>query len=111
MSVEGLWTTEFYGLYGWENRGVVVLEKGRVLGGGRNHFSVGKYELDGEGFYMILDIEYHGPAQTLLGSADKMMTIEFKGNLEDGHIEGSVSRRETPRQSLMFRLTKRADVP
>jgi hypothetical protein len=111
VSVEGLWTTEFYGLYGWENRGVLVMEKGRVLGGGRNHFSVGTYEFSRGEFKMVIDMEYHGPPQTLLGSSDKHITIEFKGHLEDGHIEGSVSRPETPRQSLMFRLTKRADVP
>jgi hypothetical protein len=111
MSIQGLWTSEFYGLYGWENSGVVVLEKGRALGGGRNHFSIGSYELSGDEFRMNIDIEYHGPPRTLFGSSDKHISITLNGQVRDDTIEGSVFCSESPRQSLMFRLTKRADVP
>ena len=36
MSIEGIWTTEVYGAFGWENRGVFVLENGRILIEGRD---------------------------------------------------------------------------
>lgn len=111
MSIEGLWTSELYGLYGWENSGVLVLEKGRALGGGRSHFSVGSYELNDGEFSMTIDIEYHGPPRTLFGSSDKRITVTLKGEVQDNSIEGTACRPETPRQTLMFRLTKRADVP
>lgn len=110
MSIQGLWTSEFYGLYGWENSGVVVLEKDRALGGGRNHFTIGTYELSGEEFSMTIDIEYHGPPRTLFGSSNKKITLKLTGDVRDSSIEGSVFRPESPRQSLLFRLTKRADV-
>ena len=33
MSIEGIWTGEVYGPFGWDNRGVFVLENGRIVGG------------------------------------------------------------------------------
>ena len=111
MSIHGLWTSEFYGLYGWENNGMVVLDDGRALGGGRHHFSVGTYEVSGKEFRMAIDIEYHGPPRTLFGSSDKKISLKLIGEMRDSSIEGSVFRSESPRQSLMFRLTKRADIP
>ena len=111
MSIQGLWTSEIYGLQGWENNGVVVLENGRVMGGGRHHFSTGSYEVTGEEFSMSLDIEYHGPPRTLFGSSDKRITLALTGQIGDNTIEGSIFRPESPKQSLMCRLTKRVDIP
>lgn len=111
MSIKGLWTSEFYGLHGWENTGVIVLNDGWVLGGGRHHFSRGSYEVSGEEFSMSLDVEYHGKPRTLFGSSDRKMSLEWVGQTGKETIEGSVFRPQNPRQSLMFRLTRRADIP
>lgn len=111
MSIQGLWTSEIYGLHGWENNGVVVLENGRALGGGRNHFSVGSYEISGEDLSMSIDIDYHGPPRTLFGSSDKKISIQLNGQIGNGMVEGAVFRPENPKLTLMFRLTKRADIP
>ena len=108
MSVEGLWTGELYGLQGWENSGVLVLERGRALGGGRNHFATGSYDVSGEDFSLTLNIEYHGPPRTLFGASEKRIEIRYEGKVADGVIEGSVFRPHNPRLSLMFRLTRRA---
>lgn len=110
MSIQGLWTGELYGLQGWENNGVVVLENGRALGGGRHHFTVGTYEISGEEFSMSLGIEYHGHPRTLFGSSDKRISLTYVGQVDNGTIEGSVFRPTNPRQSLMFRFTKRAEI-
>ena len=111
MSLQGLWTSEPYGLYGWENNGVMVLKNGWVLGGGRHHYSVGSYEDAGKEFAMSLDVEYHGQPWTLYGYSDKQISLKFVGEAGDGTIEGSVFRPQNPKQSLMFRLTKRAEIP
>ena len=37
MTIDGVWTGEFYGPYGWENNGVYVLEGGRIIGGNDRH--------------------------------------------------------------------------
>ena len=31
MSIEGIWTGEVYSAFGWENRGVWLLENGRIV--------------------------------------------------------------------------------
>lgn len=110
MSIEGLWTGELYGLQGWENSGVVVLDDGRALGGGRHHFSIGTYEVSGNDIRVSIVLQYHGKPRTLFGSSEKEISIEFVGQAADGIIEGTVCRPENPKQSLMFRMTKRTDI-
>ena len=110
MSIEGLWTGELYGLQGWENSGVIVFDSGRALGGGRHHFSVGTYDVSGNDVRVTVDLEYHGTPRTLFGSSERKIALEFVGQAADSVIEGSVYRPESPKQSLMFRLTKRAEI-
>ena len=110
MSVDGLWTSEIYGLQGWENTGVVVLENGQVMGGGRNHYSTGSYNLSGDDISLSIDITYHGTPRTLFGSSDPTVSLHLDGRCNDEIIEGSVFRGDNPNQALSFRLTKRADI-
>lgn len=109
MSLDGLWTSEIYGLHGWENAGVVVLDNGQAMGGGRHHYTVGTYSEDGDDISMRLQITYHGQPRTLFGSSDKELALCLDGRSEDGVIEGSVYREGSPKMSLLFRFTKRAD--
>jgi len=44
MTFDGIWAAQIYGVYGWESTGILILENGRVLGGGNNHYSIGTYE-------------------------------------------------------------------
>ncbi len=39
MSLNGVWSLEIAGIYGWERVSTVFLEDGRYLGGGATHFS------------------------------------------------------------------------
>jgi hypothetical protein len=100
-----------FGLQGWENAGVIVLNGGHALGGGRHHYSIGTYKGSGEDFSMSLAITYHGPPRTLFGSSDKELSINVDGQVEGDEILGSVYRPGSPNQSLAFRLTKRTDIP
>jgi len=110
MSVDGLWTSEIYGLHGWENAGVVVLRQGHTMGGGRNHYSVGTYSISGDDLSLTITMTYHGKPRTLFGSSDSTLSLHLDGHVAGEVIEGSVHRVENPRQALSFRLTKRADV-
>ena len=111
MSLEGLWTSEFYGLHGWENTGIAVLRDGHVLGGGRHHHSIGTYTVSGNEVTLSLQINYHGKPRVLFGSSERRLNLQLTGELAGTTIEGDVCRAESPRQSLIFRLTKRADIP
>lgn len=110
MSVDGLWTSEIYGLHGWENTGVLVLKSGQAIGGGRNHYSVGTYTLSGNVISISIDIIYHGTPRTLFGSSDSTLSLHLDGRCDDELIGGTVFRQDNPNQTLSVRLTKRADI-
>lgn len=110
MSVDGLWTSEIYGLHGWENTGVLVLKGGQAMGGGRNHYSVGNYTLSGNDISVLFDIIYHGTPRTLFGSSDATLSVQLGGRYNDELIEGSIFRQDNPKQTLSVRLTKRAPI-
>lgn len=110
MPIDGLWTSEIYGLHGWENTGVVVLRDGEAMGGGRNHYSVGTYSLAGDELSLTINITYHGKPRTLFGSSDSTLALHLDGCVDGDVIEGSIHRVENPKQSLSFRLTKRASL-
>ena len=111
MSVDGIWTTELMGLFGWEPTGVLLLENGRAIGGGNVHYSVGSYDTSSGDLHLSVDVEFHGPPRTIFGAADRNLTVEFKGKIQDGVIEGSAYRADKPDQSIAYRLTRRADIP
>jgi len=110
MGTDGLWTSQFYGLHGWENTGVYVFQNGRVLGGGRHHYTIGTYSESGDEVKVFVTISYHGKPRVMFGSSDKTITVEFLGERHDDVIEGNVHRAGNPKQTLLFRLTKRAEL-
>ena len=111
MALEGVWTSEIYGLFGWENTGVLMLKDGHAVGGGNNHVSVGTYSIDESEVQMLLEIEYHGPPRTMFGAAEKKLKVALKGKTGDGVVEGVVHRSDKPDLSLSFRLTRRGALP
>lgn len=111
MSIDGIWTTELMGLFGWESTGVLLLEDGRAIGGGNVHYAIGSYDTSSDDVHLSLAVEFHGPPRTIFGSSDKNLTIEFKGKLRNGVIEGSAYRVDKPNQNIAYRLTRRADIP
>lgn len=111
MSIDGIWTSEIMGLFGWETTGILVLENGRVIGGGNLHFSVGSYEISSNEVHLSLSVEFHGKPRTMFGAADKNLSIEIKGKVNDGVIEGSAYRMDKPGQNIAYRLMRRADIP
>ena len=67
MSVEGIWTSEVYGPFGWENRGVFLLEKGRVIGGDNRQYTMGAYDFSDGHVEAELRVHYYGPPRTFYG--------------------------------------------
>ena len=110
MSVEGLWTTEIFGLWGWEHRGVLVLRNGRALGGGNNHHSTGRYTEDGGDVSISLQIIYHGTPRTMFGATEREFTLEVSGVRKGNQITGEMYRADRRELKLPFRLTHRADM-
>ncbi len=111
MSVDGIWTGEVYGPFGWDNRGIFVFEKGRVVGGDNRQYTMGTYQLSGDAFEAELLVHYYGPPRTMYGEAKEEFVTVLTGKVGDGVINGTVGRRDRPEYDLQIRLTRRMDLP
>ena len=111
MSVEGIWTGEVYSAFGWDTRGVFILQGGRVMGGDNRQYTMGTYTQDGTAFTADLSVHYYGPPRTVYGEASERFTTHVKGTLNDGVIEGMIGRPDRPEYDLQFRMTRRMDLP
>ena len=111
MSVDGIWTGEVYGPFGWENRGVFLLENGRIVGGDNRQYSTGSYSLSGNEMKAELHVHYYGPPRTVFGEAKEEFTTEIVADFKDGEIDGTIRRPDRPQFDLQIRLTKRMSLP
>jgi len=111
MSLDGIWTGEIYGPYGWQNNGVYVLQNGLMTGGNNRHYSVGRYRFAENGFQAQVDVHYYGPPRTVFGQNRDDFEIEIKGELADGVIDAEITGSENPLLNVLCRLTRRMDLP
>ncbi len=111
MSVEGIWTGEIYGPYGWENSGVYVLEHGLMIGGNDRHYSAGRYSLTGKHFEADIFNYYYCRPRTIFGETKDQFEIHLSGEVGQGVIEGKICRPERPRFGVTCRFTKRTELP
>ena len=111
MALDGIWTGEVYGPFGWENRGVFIMENERILGGDNRQYTAGRYELSGSAFVAELSIHYYGPPRAVFGESRERFDSRIVGTLEDGVIQGTVGRPDRPQFDLQIRLTKRMELP
>jgi hypothetical protein len=111
MSIEGIWTGEIHGPYGWENSGVYLLESGRIIGGNNRHYSAGRYSVTDNIYKADIVVHYYGPPRSIFGEKQERFEIEVKGEVGDGVIEARVERSDRPQFEVEYRLTKRMDLP
>ena len=111
MSVEGIWTGEVYGAFGWENRGVFLLENGRVLGGDNRQYTTGTYAVSGTTFSARLKVHYYGPPRTVYGETREQFETLLSGEFKDGTIEGNIGRPDRPQYDMQICLTRRMGLP
>jgi hypothetical protein len=111
MSIEGIWTGEVYGPFGWDNRGVFVFDDGHIIGGDHRQYSSGTYSQTGQEVKARLQVHYYGPPRAMFGEAREQFAIELEGALEGEEINGVIRRPDRPQFDLQIRLTKRMDLP
>ena len=111
MSIDGIWTGEVYGPFGWENRGVFLAENGRIIGGDNRQYSIGTYSVSGNKVKAKLKVHYYGPPRTVFGESREEFQTEIVGILKDHEINGTISRPDKPQFDLQMRLTRRLDLP
>ena len=111
MSIEGIWTSEVYGAFGWENRGVFMLEGSRIIGGDNRAYAMGSYTFSGDSFTAELKVHYYGPPRTAFGEQSEEFAVRLDGKLENGVIDGTYHRPDKDQIGLQYRLTRRMDLP
>jgi hypothetical protein len=111
MPIDGIWTGEVYGPFGWDNRGVFILEGGRIVGGDSRQYSSGTYRQSGNDVTARMTVHYYGPPRTVFGEAKEQITIELEGKLLNHEINGMIRRPDRPQFDLQMRLTKRMELP
>lgn len=111
MALDGIWTGELLGPYGWENGGVYVLEGGRIIGGNHRHYSTGTYSLTGDAYKADVTVHYYGPPRTIFGEQRERFTITVNGTFADDVIQAQVVRSDLPQSTVEYLMTRRMDLP
>jgi hypothetical protein len=110
MSIEGVWTTQYLGQNGWENIGALVLQDGRIRGGGRHHYSIGNYSVSGKNLELNLRIEVYGKTQTFFGMKDTSFDLVTNVELDGDTYSGSCRRPDVKGFDMQIRGMKRANL-
>jgi len=112
MAVDGLWKMEVYGEFGWESRGIFVLENGRAICGGDRHYCVGSYTLLPDDNIRIGHVtHYFGPPRKIFGEERADFEVMIEGEIEGDTIMGVMSRPDRPQFSLEARLSRLSELP
>ncbi len=92
MTVEGVWTAEAYGSFGWENRGIFFLQNGQTMGGDNRMYCSGTYRMTGNNFEADWEVKYFGPPRTVFGEAKEEITLKVSDNTQIVVERGKISR-------------------
>jgi len=114
MSINGVWSSEIGGAYGWEAIGTAFLEDGRLIGGDRNHYSFGSYkeEADG-GITFHIDINQFGEKRALFGLQSDNLSIVIKARQNDDPkvMLGEATMPGQSEYGIAVRFRKRGQLP
>ena len=110
-SVDGIWTGEIFGPYGWESSATYVLEGGRIIGGNDRHYSTGKFKISDDNYNAHVVVHYFGPPRAIFGDKREQFEIEVKGKVREDIIDAEVVRPDRPEFGVKYRMTRRMDLP
>lgn len=113
MSLEGIWSVEIGGIYGWERMGTAFFEKGRYLSGGPVMFSQGTYVVDGKKVKIKIKLTQHGEKRIAYGKKRKQFSVVITAKRDGNKINGEAHRKgeESPAFKYPVRFSKLADIP
>ena len=112
-SLDGIWTAEVYGPFGWESLGILILENGRIMGGGNRHYSSGRLQREGKNLKATIDVHYYGPPRAMFGESEETFQtmLDLQLNEADDVAEGKIRRSDKRNYDLQMRLTRRMGMP
>ena len=91
MKVEGIWSVESYGMYGWERVSTAVLENGRYFAASANHYTIGSYKKKKDKFTAKTRVTQYGEVRVIFGAKLETYDALFKGKIKNnGEIVGKI---------------------
>ena len=112
MSLDGIWSSDIGGAYGWEPIGTVYLEGGRLRGGGRNHYSVGTYEKrDDDSIVFQIDIIQFGKKRALFGQKSEELSIVLTARQNGDKLIGEATMPGHSEYGIAVRFKRRGNLP
>lgn len=115
MNLNGIWSIEFGGTYGWEAVGTLYFTDGHITGGGRNHYSIGTYKTKDDGVVMHIEINQFGEKRALFGQKSDRVCMVVKATRDDNEMIGEATLPKAQPGSthygLCVRFKRRADLP
>lgn len=111
--IDGIWSVEIFGMYGWESMGTLVLHKGRAVGGGNHHYAVGAYTESDDRISISLAMNYKDVPRTLFGETKNRFKVVFDGtrSAKKNRMNGMMHRPRRAKMAIGCRLTREADLP
>lgn len=113
MSLDGAWSLEIYGVYGWERMSTVFFEKGRYLSGGPVMFGQGNYAVDGKKLKIKIKITQHGKKRVAYGEKRKYFSVVITAKRKGNIIIGEAHRTGDKSHAFKYpvRFSKLAEMP
>ena len=115
MNINGIWSYELGGVYGWEPIGTLYFKEGEIRGGGRNHYATGKYKAKGKGVVLHIEINQFGEKRALFGQKSDQVHIDIKARGDSDLLTGDASLQKPQTNkahySLCIRFKRRAYLP
>lgn len=109
MNIDGIWSVEMVGLYGWERIGTAFLENGRYLAASADHYSIGSYEKGKSTFRAKIQINQYGTARAVYGSKKRELETIIEGKIKKkGKIIGKARPLTGGNFDITLRLTRLA---
>lgn len=110
MGHDGIWSFELGSAYGWESIGTLFLKDGRAIGGGRNHYSLGTYNVKDDTVVMHIEITQYGKKRTLFGLQVEKLSVDVEAQLNhDQAMLGHATTSEHEEYAIYVRFIRRGD--
>jgi hypothetical protein len=111
MSLNGIWSCELGGAYGWEAVGTLFLKDGHLQGCGRNHYTLGTYKTKGDGAVFHMELNQYGNKRTLFGQKKEQVRVTVKAKRDGDKLIGEATLPGRRKYSIFVRFQRRADLP
>lgn len=110
MSVEGLWTVEFFSTLSSVGKGVVVLTNGQILGGDDSYWYSGNYQKDNNSIKGKINITRFDPNAVSVFGDIARFSLEISVISDGNSFNGSAFVLEKPDLKMGFKGTKKVDL-